>query len=121
MVSMPKTLPVLDTTAPVCCAPLAAGVMAAEDALAVALRLKALADPVRVQLLSMLLAEPDTGVCTCDLAPAVGLTEATVSHHLKVMRDGGLVDGTRKGTNVYYRANADALCALVRVMDPTCC
>jgi DNA-binding transcriptional ArsR family regulator len=121
MEGMPKTLPLLDTTAPVCCAPLAAGVMSPEDALAVAVRLKALADPVRVQLVSMLLADPETGVCTCDLAPAVGLTEATVSHHLKVLRDAGAVEGTRKGTNVYYRANRDALGALVRVLDPTCC
>jgi DNA-binding transcriptional ArsR family regulator len=118
---MPKALPVLDTTAPVCCAPLAAGVLAADDALAIALRLKALADPVRVQLLSRLLAEPETGVCTCDLAPAVGVTEATVSHHLKQLRNAGLVQGTRKGTNVYYRAQRDALDALVRVIDPNCC
>ena len=56
MVDMPKALPTVDTTAPVCCAPLAAGVVGAEDALAIALRLKALADPVRVQLMSRLLA-----------------------------------------------------------------
>jgi ArsR family transcriptional regulator len=121
MVRMPKTLPVLDTTAPVCCAPIAAGAMDAGDALAVALRLKALADPVRVQLMSMLLADAETGICTCDLAPAVGLTEATVSHHLKQLRDAGLVEGSRKGTNVYYRPQPDALRALVRVLDPTCC
>ena len=118
---MPKSLPLLDMTDPVCCAPLSAGVMDAEDALAVALRLKALADPIRVQLMSMLLAQPEAGICTCDLAPAVGLTEATVSHHLKQLRDAGLVEGSRKGTNVFYRAQRDALCALVRVMDPTCC
>ncbi|MCW2501466.1 MAG: putative transcriptional regulator, ArsR family [Frankiales bacterium] len=118
---MPKALPLLDTSAPVCCAPLAAGVMASQDALAVALRLKALADPVRVQLMSMLLAEPDTGVCTCDLAPAVNLSEATVSHHLKQLREAGLVEGTRKGTNVYYRPQPAALGALVRVLDPNCC
>jgi DNA-binding transcriptional ArsR family regulator len=118
---MPKALPVLDTTAPVCCAPLAARVVGADDALAIALRLKALADPVRVQLISRLLAAADTGVCTCDLAPAVGLSEATVSHHLKQLRDAGLVEGTRKGTNVYYRARGEALGALCRVIDPECC
>lgn len=121
MVGMPKTLPVLDTTAPVCCPPLASGVMSPDDALAVALRLKALADPVRIQLMSMLLAEPETGVCTCDLAPAVGVTEATTSFHLKVLRDAGLCEGTRKGTNVYYRPNAGALGALMTVLDPNCC
>lgn len=118
---MPKALPVLDTTEPVCCAPLAAGVLSPSDALALALRLKALADPVRVQLMSMLMAEPGTGICTCDLAPAVGLSEATVSHHLKQLREAGLVEGTRKGSNVWYRPQPDALRALVRVLDPTCC
>ena len=117
---MPKTLPVVDVSTPVCCAPLAAGVMSPESALQVALRLKALADPVRVQLLSLVLSE-ENGCCTCDLAPAVGLTEATVSHHLKQLREAGLVEGTRKGTNVYYRPEADALLALCRVIDPTCC
>ena len=118
---MPKALPVLDTTAPVCCAPLAAGVIAADDALAIALRLKALADPVRVQVMSMLLAAPEDGCCTCDLAPVVGLSEATVSHHLKQLRDAGLVEGTRKGTNVFYRPQTAALGALCRVIDPACC
>src|SRR4051812_9549398 len=97
---VPKSLPALDTTDPVRCAPLAAGPMDATDALQIALRLKALADPVRVRLMSMILAEPVTGVCTCDLAPAVGVAEATVSHHLKQLRAAGLVQGTRKGTNV---------------------
>jgi ArsR family transcriptional regulator len=121
MCGMPKALPLIDTSGPVCCAPIAAGVMDAADALAVAVRLKALADPVRVQLMSMLMAQPDTGICTCDLAPAVNLSEATVSHHLKQLRDSGLVEGTRKGTNVFYRPQPDALRALVRVLDPTCC
>lgn len=118
---MPKALPLLDTTAPVCCATIAAGPMSAADALAIALRLKALGDPVRVQLMSLLLAQADTGICTCDLAPAVGLSEATVSHHLKQLRDAGLVEGTRKGTNVYYRPRAESLRALCQVIDPACC
>lgn len=118
---MPKTLPLIDVTAPVCCAPLASGVMDAGDALGVALRLKALADPVRVQLLSMLLSAPQTGVCTSDLAPALGITEATTSFHLARLREAGLCHGTRQGTYVYYRANPDALCALVKVLRPDCC
>ncbi len=118
---MPKSLPVLVTTAPVCCAPLASGVMDAADALAVALRLKALADPVRVRLMSMLLAEATAGVCTCDIAPGLGLAQATVTHHLRVLREAGLVHGTKKGTNTWYRPQPDALKALVRVLDPACC
>ena len=117
---MPKALPVLDTTAPICCAPVAAAPMDEAAALEVALRLKALADPVRVRLMSLLLAADE--VCTCELAPAVGITDATVSHHLGVLRRAGLVsDGERRGMNVYYRARRDSLGALCRVLDPTCC
>jgi DNA-binding transcriptional ArsR family regulator len=118
---MPKALPLLETTDPVCCSPLAAGPVSNADALEIALRLKALADPARVQLMSILLADREAGVCTCDLAPAVGLSEATVSHHLKQLRDAGLVVGTKKGTNTYYRPLLDNLGALCRVIDPTCC
>jgi DNA-binding transcriptional ArsR family regulator len=117
---MPKALPTVDTTDPVCCSPMAKGVLASQDALGIAVRLKALGDPVRVQLMSMLLAEPETGVCTCDLAPAVELSEATVSHHLKKLREAGLIEGTRKGTNVYYRPQPEALEALCRIIDPRC-
>jgi DNA-binding transcriptional ArsR family regulator len=118
---VPKPLPVLDTTSTVCCSPIAAGVVDAEAALEIALRMKALADPVRVQLMSLLIADRETGVCTCDLAPAVGVSEATVSHHLKQLRDAGLIEGTRKGTNTWYRPRLDNLGALCRILDPNCC
>jgi DNA-binding transcriptional ArsR family regulator len=118
---VPKPLPVLDTTSPVCCPPLAAGVVGADAALEIALRMKALADPVRVQLMSLLIAGRETGVCTCDLAPAVGVSEATVSHHLKQLRDAGLIEGTKKGTNTWYRPRLENLSALCRVIDPNCC
>ena len=117
---MPKPLPLLDVSAPVCCAPLAAGAMDDDAALEVALRLKALADPVRVRLMSLVLGS-DEGMCTCDLAPAVGVSEPTVSHHLKQLREAGLVEGSRVGTNVFYRPRREALTALCRVIDPTCC
>ena len=116
---MPKALPVIDTTAPVCCAPVAAAPMDEGAALEVALRLKAIADPVRLRLMSMLLTSDE--VCTCDLAPAVGLTEATVSFHLGQLKKAGLIAGERRGMNVFYRARRDALRALVRVIDPDCC
>jgi DNA-binding transcriptional ArsR family regulator len=117
---VPKTLPVIDTSAPICCSPVAAAPMSEDDALHVALRLKALADPVRVRLMSLLLAQDE--VCTCDLAPAVGVTEATVSHHLSVLKRSGLIsEGERRGMNVYYRARRESLVALCRVIDPTCC
>lgn len=118
---MPKALPVIDISAPVCCAPVAAGPVNDDAALEVALRLKALADPARVKLMSLLLAAPAGEENGGDLAAAVGLTESTVSHHLSQLRKAGLVESERRGMNVYHRARRDALAALCFVLDPNCC
>ena len=118
---MPKTLPMVDISAPVCCAPLAAGPLDDDAALEIALRLKALADPVRVKLVSRLFSSTDGDVCSCDLAAAVGLSESTVSHHLTQLRRAGLVESERRGMNVYHRPRRDALIALCSVLDPNCC
>jgi ArsR family transcriptional regulator len=118
---MPKTLPTVDISAPVCCAPLAAGPLDDDAALEIALRLKALADPVRVKLVSLLFSSTDGDVCSCDLAAAVGLSESTVSHHLTQLRRAGLVESERRGMNVYHRPRRDALIALCSVLDPNCC
>jgi ArsR family transcriptional regulator, arsenate/arsenite/antimonite-responsive transcriptional repressor len=117
---MPKTLPMVDISAPVCCAPVAAGPLDDDAALEIALRLKALADPVRVKLVSLLFSSADGEVCSCDLATAVGLTESTVSHHLTQLRRAGLVESERR-MNVYHRPQRDALIALCTVLDPSCC
>lgn len=114
-------MPVVDISAPVCCAPVAAGPLDDAAALGIALRLKALADPVRVKLVSLLFGSVDGEVCSCDLAEAVGLTESTVSHHLSQLRKAGLVESDRRGMNVYHRPNRDALIALCSVLDPNCC
>jgi ArsR family transcriptional regulator len=118
---VPKTLPVLDVTSPICCSPVAAGAMDEAAALEVALRLKALADPTRVRIMSMLLTDPAGELCTCDLAAAVTLSEATTSHHLAQLRKAGLVTGTRRGMNVFYTARRESMTAICRVLDPTCC
>ncbi|MDT5070260.1 MAG: ArsR family transcriptional regulator, arsenate/arsenite/antimonite-responsive transcriptional, partial [Mycobacterium sp.] len=70
---MPKTLPVVDMSAPVCCSPVAAGPLDDGAALEIALRLKALADPVRVRLVSLLFSSSAGEVCSCDLAETLGL------------------------------------------------
>ena len=118
---MPKTLPVVDVSAPICCAPVSAAPMDDEAALQVALRLKALADPVRIKLMSILFTADDGEVCTCDLATGVGLSESTVSHHLGQLRKAGLVISDRRGMNVFHRVKAEALQALCAVLDPNCC
>ena len=117
---MPKPLPVLDVTAPICCAPVGAGAMQEDEALQVALRLKALADPSRVRLMSILLSAPEGEACGCDLAPALGLTDATVSHHLGQLFKAGLVTRERRGMNVWYAPDRAALSALTRIIDPNC-
>ena len=118
---MPKTLPTVDMSAPVCCAPVAAGPMSDVDALHVALRLKALADPARVKIVSFLFSSANGEENSSELAAALGLTESTVSHHLSQLRRAGLVESERRGMNVYHRPHRDALGALCAVLDPNCC
>ena len=118
---MPKTLPLVDMSAPVCCAPLAAGPMGDGAALEVALRLKALADPARVKLMSLLFSSSAGEENSGDLAAVVGLTESTVSHHLSQLRRAGLVESERRGMNAYHRPRRDAVAALCAVLDPHCC
>ena len=118
---MPKTLPTVDISAPICCAPVSAAPLDDDTALQIAVRLKALADPVRIKLVSILLADTEDGICTCDLATAVGLTEATTSHHLGQLRKAGMVAPDRRGMNVYYRAQRESLEALRGVLSATGC
>lgn len=121
---MPKTLPVVDISEPICCAPISSAPLERDAAVEIALRLKALADPVRLTLLSILIADRSGGgVCTCDLAAAVDLTEATTSHHLGRLRQAGMVEPERRGMNVYYRPRPESLRAVCSVLggDVDCC
>jgi DNA-binding transcriptional ArsR family regulator len=117
---MPKSLPVVDGSAPVSCSPVAAGALDDDAALQIALRLKALADPVRVKLVSLLFSSEVEEECSCNLAAAVGLTESTVSHHMTQLRRAGLIASERRGTNVYHRPRRESLVALCAVLDPSC-
>ncbi|KKB99913.1 Rv2640c family ArsR-like transcriptional regulator [Mycolicibacter arupensis] len=118
---MPKALPVIDTTAPVCCAPVAAGPMSDADALQIAVRLKALADPARVKIVSYLFGPGAGEQNSGDLASVLGLSESTVSHHLSQLRKTGLVVSERRGMNMFHRVRPDALQALCVALDPNCC
>lgn len=119
--SMPKALPLIDMSSPVRCSPVAAGPLDDDAALDIALRLKSLADPVRVQLVSLLFSAESGEVCSCDLATSVGLSESTVSHHLSQLRRAGIVESERRGMNVYHRPRRESLTALCAVLDPNCC
>jgi ArsR family transcriptional regulator len=95
--------------AALCCAPLARQRIAAPEAGALALAFKALGDPVRLQLMSMIASAPGGEICVCDLTPAFTISGTTISHHLKVLREAGLVDAERRASWVYYRPRPQLL------------
>ena len=103
----------LDDIPPVCCVALSSTPnFPLDDAARLAGRLKALADPARLRLIAYMLSRPNHEACTCDLAPAVGLSEPTVSHHLKTLEKAGLVSKERRGMNVHYSVESAAIRAL---------
>ena len=100
----------------VACCGLATSPVTERDADRLAPMFKALGDPVRLRLASMIAAAPE--VCVCELTPAFDLSSATISHHLKTLRDAGLVESERRGTYVYYRIRSEALGALAALLSP---
>lgn len=83
--------------------------------------MKALADPARLRLLSMLMASDGQAACTGAVTEPLGLSQPTVSHHFKVLAAAGLVVGERRGTWTSYRVRPEAQTAIARVLDPACC
>jgi ArsR family transcriptional regulator len=106
------TLPSQQGGLAVCCAPLSQVPLSAEQAEQVAPLLKALADPVRLRLMSLVASHPGGEACVCDLTGAFELSQPTISHHLKVLHDAGLLAREKRGVWVYYRAEAPALAGL---------
>jgi ArsR family transcriptional regulator, arsenate/arsenite/antimonite-responsive transcriptional repressor len=105
MTKQGESLPLLDLDAETpCCPPLAQQAVPAQTAAVLASAFKALGDPVRLQLMSMIASAPEGEACVCDLTPAFELSGPTISHHLKTLREAGLVDAERRGSWVYYRA-----------------
>ena len=96
-----------------CCTPLAREPMTGDQAQQVAPLLKALADPVRLRLMSMVLSHAGGEACVCDLTPAFDLSQPTISHHLKVLHEAGLLDREKRGVWVYYQARPEAMTALM--------
>ena len=92
--------------------------MSAADAEALARVFKALADPVRLRLISMITAAEGGEACVCDLTVGFELSGPTISHHLKVLREAGLIEGDRRGTWIYYRAVPRALEAASAALVP---
>jgi ArsR family transcriptional regulator len=101
-----------------CCTPLTREPMTAARADQVAVLLKALGDPVRLRLMSLVLSHENAEACVCDLLPAFDLSQPTISHHLKVLHETGLLDREKRGVWVYYQARPEALDALASLFTP---
>jgi ArsR family transcriptional regulator, arsenate/arsenite/antimonite-responsive transcriptional repressor len=102
----------------ICCTPLHEGTIDESRAEAMAPVLAALADPVRLRIVSMLIDAPDGSSCGCDLEVPLGLSQPTVSHHLKVLREAGLVEGERRGRWVHYRVVPTRLAEIAQALTP---
>jgi ArsR family transcriptional regulator len=99
-----------------CCAPVLRAPLTEPQAVELARVFKAIGDPVRLRLLSLIASHAGGEACVCDLTGAFDLTGPTISHHLKVLREAGIIDGERRGTWIYYRVLPDTLRALSAVL-----
>ncbi|WP_067177585.1 ArsR/SmtB family transcription factor [Microtetraspora niveoalba] len=118
-----QELPVLqplasDTGSTACCTPPTREPLGQADAEELAPLFKAIADPVRLRLLSLIACHEGGEACVCDLTDAFDLTGPTISHHLKVLRKAGLIDCERRGTWVYYWINPAVLERLSAILGP---
>ena len=105
------------TTAPPCCPSVLSSPLDASDAAELATGFTALADPVRLQVLSILADATAGEVCVCDFVEPLGKSQPTVSHHLKILAGAGLVHGDRRGKWVYYSLDRDRLASLRAAID----
>ncbi len=99
-----------------CCPPVLHAPLAKRDADDLATLFRALADPARLRLLSFINAQPDGAACVCNLTSPVGLSQPTVSHHLKVLSDAGLLSREKRGTWVFYRVVRARVAAIARAL-----
>ncbi|MCH8560362.1 metalloregulator ArsR/SmtB family transcription factor [Nesterenkonia sp. LB17] len=116
---MPTTLPAIrpDELA-ACCVPVTGGLVNDETAETLARVFKALGDPTRVKLLSMIAAAPEGEACICEMTGPIGLGQPTVSHHMRILVDAGLTRGERRGKWIHYRVAPDALQLLAGALAP---
>ena len=108
------TLTPVETVA--CCSPVTREPLSADAALRISPLLKALADPVRLRLLSLVASHQDGEACVCDLQEAFDLSQPTISHHLKVLHEVGLLDRSKRGVWVYYQVKPAALADLAALL-----
>ncbi|GAA0614752.1 metalloregulator ArsR/SmtB family transcription factor [Sporichthya brevicatena] len=99
-----------------CCAPLSREPLTARQAVDLAAAFKALGDPVRLRLFSLIASHEGQEACVCELTGEFDVSQPTISHHLKVLREAGLLTSERRASWVYYRVRAEALDALGRLL-----
>jgi ArsR family transcriptional regulator, arsenate/arsenite/antimonite-responsive transcriptional repressor len=99
-----------------CCAPLTDEPLSADDAADLAPLFKALGDPVRLRLLSLIACHEGGEACVCELTDAFDLSAPTISHHLKVLRECGLITSERRATWIYYRVRPDVLARISGIL-----
>lgn len=116
--SLTEMIPITDVTigADACSSTPTREPIAAADAERLARSLKAIADPARLRLISVIAANVDSEACVCDLTEPLGLSQPTVSHHLKVLVDAGILTRDKRGTWAYYRLVPGALDSLSRTL-----
>ena len=114
---MPKQVATIEPTDQ-CCPSLLASPLDPSQATELAAGFSALADPVRIRVLSILAASPDGEVCVCDFVEPLGKSQPTVSHHLKILNNAGLVRGNRRGKWVWYSLDRQRLADLRAALQP---
>jgi ArsR family transcriptional regulator len=119
MGSVTTSLPLIQPDAlAACCSPMTGGVVSDATAETLARMFKALGDPTRVKLLSLIAAAPEGEACICDMTEPVGLSQPTVSHHMKLLVESGLASREQRGKWAYYRVAADMLHSLAMALEP---
>lgn len=116
-VRMKALIPVVETGSDLFCAPIMRDAMVAEDAAALAAKFKAIGDPTRLRLLSLVAAHDGAEACVCDLTEPVNLSQPTVSHHLKVLVNAGLLTRSKRGTWSFYALVPGALDSLAVILS----
>lgn len=115
---MPKRSALIEAVAQAqCCPSVLAAPLDTDEAAELARGFHALGDPVRLRVLSMLAATPDGEICVCDFVAPLGKSQGTVSHHLKILSDVGLVHGDRRGKWVWYSLDRKRLASLHAALD----
>ena len=102
-----------------CCTPLVEEPLAADHAVDLARAFKALGDPVRLRLVSLIASAQEGEICVCELNAPFDVAGPTISHHLRVLREAGLIEGDRRGTWIYYRIVPGALTELSTLLNAT--